>query len=106
LWLRFTKTENSEELLEEAVELYRQSFQEPKLWFPGTSFAFEESKKDGQGDVSKARTEFEGSNFKFAERDDLYIKHLLGENKRFDESFIENEFQNFVSKMVTYIEEM
>ena len=106
LWLRFRKPENSGELLEKAVELFRQTSEEPKLWFPGASYAFEKNKKDGEGDAGKARVEFEGSEYSFAERDDLYIKHLLGENVRFDESWVKNEFQDFVSSMADHIEEM
>ena len=106
IWILFKPVQNAEEILRELIVLFERSQGSPLPFFPKTVYADEEAERDKKKNdpIKKAALEFEGSDFSFAERDDLSIAVLMGENTPFREDFVSDEYRKIVQIMMDNME--
>ena len=106
IWILFKPVQNAEEILRELIVLFERSQGSPLPFFPKTVYAYEEAERDKKkkDPIKKAALEFEGSDFSFAERDDLSIAVLMGENTPFREDFVSDEYRKIVQIMMDNME--
>ncbi len=106
-WYTFKPVEEVGDLLGQLARLYIRGQQSPLTLFPRTVFAYEQAERDSKkkNPVKQAASEFEGSDYSFAERDDLSISVLLGENVSFSRDFVNDEFRAIFEVMMDHMEE-
>ncbi len=104
-FITFRPVENSREVLEILVDLYRAGINKPLMLFPDTSFEYAKAVQEGKGmEEYKATTTFEGSHYNpFAENRDFYLSLLAGEEPPFTPDYINPKFQSVIETMLNHI---
>lgn len=103
----FKPVQNSEEILTELIEFYREGLTEPQTFFPQTLYAYEERERDPyrDGAIYQAAKAFNTDGFSFGENNDLAIQTLLGQGVEFKEEFITGRYRQIIGRMMDYMEE-
>ncbi len=107
VWHTFKPVKEVNDVLIQLAKLYVRGHQSPLTLFPRTVYAYEEANRSRKkkNPVKQAALEFEGSDYSYAERDDLSISVIMGENIPFRQDFVSEEFRNLFELMMEHMEE-
>jgi len=106
-WFKFNPVMDAKKQLQEFVEIYKSGLNKPVHFFPKTMVEFEERTRNNRSKdpLENARNEFEGGFKKRGESDDLAISFLMGDQAKFDEQFVQGDYQKLVEMMMDNMED-
>lgn len=104
---QFQAVSEPKSMLRPFVELYKSGRTKPLHFFPKTIYAFwEEEKKGSEKAFQKAAEKFEGGFNTYGERENEYIKVLMGEDVEFRDEFVEENFLELIREMAKHMESL